>query len=276
MSKLKVSIQQNILLVTMLVLSLIVLFPIIYTLISCFKTKTEINNPLSLPTSLYLMNFSVAWTKSNFPLLFLNSAMVAVLSVSIIVLIGSIASYPLGRKKTKGFRIVYFLFLSGMMIPFQSGMIPLYGLIRVLNLMNTQFVLILVGVVGAIPITVLVYTGFITTIPKELEEASKIDGCSYVGIFFRIIFPLLKPATSSVIILTTMPIWNDFMSPLLFISDAKRRTIPVGVYMFMGDRSSDFGPIFAITVMALIVPVILFLNLQKYFYKGITAGAVKG
>ncbi|MCL2033140.1 MAG: carbohydrate ABC transporter permease [Oscillospiraceae bacterium] len=274
--KFRVNPKMTILGAIMLFASFVSLFPILYAILSSFKTKVEMGDVLALPSSLYLENYQVAWERSDFPALLTNSLFVTVLSMSIILVIGSLAAYPISRNSGKLYVFLYLFFLSGMMVPFQSGMIPLYGLIRNLGLMNTRLSLVLVAVNASIPITILIFTGFIKTIPRELEEAAKIDGCGYMKTLFRIVFPLLVPATVSVIILNILPIWNDFMSPLLFISRAELRTLPVGIYMFIGDRSSDFGPIFAISTLTLIIPVALFLSLQKYFYKGITAGAVKG
>jgi len=274
--KFRVNPKMTILGAIMLFASFVSLFPILYAILSSFKTRVEMGDVLALPSSLYLENYQVAWERSDFPALLTNSLFVTVLSMSIILVIGSLAAYPISRNSGKLYVFLYLFFLSGMMVPFQSGMIPLYGLIRNLGLMNTRLSLVLVAVNASIPITILIFTGFIKTIPRELEEAAKIDGCGYMKTLFRIVFPLLVPATVSVIILNILPIWNDFMSPLLFISRAELRTLPVGIYMFIGDRSSDFGPIFAISTLTLIIPVALFLSLQKYFYKGITAGAVKG
>jgi len=262
--------------ILMLFASLVSLFPILYAMLSSFKTRAEMGDVLALPSSFYFENYQVAWERANFPVLLTNSLFVTVLSLMMILVIGSLAAYPISRGSGKLYVFLYLLFLSGMMVPFQSGMIPLYGLIRNIGLMNSRLSLVLIAVNVSIPITILIFTGFIKTIPRELEEAAKIDGCGYMKTLFRIVFPLLTPATVSVIILNILPIWNDFMSPLLFISKAELRTLPVGIYMFIGDRSSDFGPIFAISTLTLVIPVALFLSLQKYFYKGITAGAVKG
>ena len=260
----------------MIFLSFIILSPIAYTILSSFKTKAEVNRALSLPSSLYLENFIEAWTVSNFPTLFINSVLISFSAVAGVIIIGAMAAYPLSRRKEKIFSLTYMFFLSAMMIPFQAGMIPLYRLVQSIGLMNNRVTLILLGMTGAIPMTILIYSGFIKTVPRELEEAALIDGSGYLGKFFIILFPLLKPATGSVIILNLLPIWNDFFTPFLFLSTPGKRTLPTGIYSFIGARSTDYGPIYAISMLTLIVPVIVFLSMQKYFYKGIVAGAVKG
>jgi raffinose/stachyose/melibiose transport system permease protein len=113
-------------------------------------------------------------------------------------------------------------------------------------------------------------------VPRELDESAKIDGCGYIRTFYNIIFPLLKPATATVVILNITTVWNDFMSPLTFITKNSARTLPVGIYMFMNDRAIDYGPIFAFVILSIVLPVITFIAFQRYFYKGIVAGAVKG
>ncbi len=162
------------------------------------------------------------------------------------------------------------------MVPFQAGMVPLYQLINWLQLTDTQFSLVLIYAGGAIPMSILIYAGFIKTVPVELEEAAQIDGCGTFRSMVQILFPLLKPATVSVIVLNIIPIWNDFLTPLIFLSSIDTKTLPVGMWNFIGIRTSDFGPIFAFSVLTSIIPIVMFLLLQKHFYKGITAGAVKG
>jgi len=262
--------------VVMVALALIFLMPLFYVAESAFKTPDEVNRVLSLPTTLYLGNFITAWTKSNFPALLLNSVVITAVSLVCIVLVGSMAAYSLSRRKEKIFKFLYYFFLSAMMVPFMANIVPLLKLVNSLGLFDNRAVLVILYTTGALPMTTLVYTGFIKSIPRELEEAAAIDGVGYLGRFFRIVFPLIKPATTTVIILNVLPVWNDFFNPFLFLSSPNKRTLSTGIYSMIGARTADYGGMYAISLMTLIVPVVLFLVMQRYFYKGIVLGGVKG
>jgi raffinose/stachyose/melibiose transport system permease protein len=262
--------------IVMLILSIVMLSPIMFQIISSFKNRFEINRPLSFPSSFYMENYYRAIVDGHFFQLLQNSVLVAVLTMFVVVIISVLASYPLARNSGLRYKLIYFFFLSGIMVPFQAGMIPLYQLINWLQLTDNQLSLVLIYAGGAIPMSVLIYAGFIRTVPAELEEAAQIDGCGPVRSMIQILFPLLKPATVSVIVLNIIPIWNDFLTPLIFLSSIETKTLPVGMWNFIGLRTSDYGPIFAFSVLTSIIPIVMFLLLQKHFYKGITAGAVKG
>ncbi len=260
----------------MVFISIISIFPFLYSFISSFKMKNEIDDPLKFPSTLYLQNYIDSIKDGMFFQLFKNSLLVSLLTMLVLVILGSIASYPLSRRKERVFSFIYYYVLSGIMIPFQAGIVPLFKLVKLIGWTNNIMTLVLISVGSCIPITILVYTGFIRTVPKELDESATIDGCGYIRTFYNIIFPLLKPATATVVILNITSVWNDFMSPLTFITKNAARTLPVGIYMFMGDRAVDYGPIFAFVILSIILPVIAFVAFQGQFYKGIVAGAVKG
>lgn len=262
--------------VLIFVLSLIVLFPIVYQGIASFKNNADVNRPLSFPTYFYLGNYKEAIKDGNFFVLLINSLVVVSLSIALIILIGSLASYTLSRRSGKGYKFLYYYFLSGIMVPFQAGMITLYKLIKNLGLIDNILSVVLICVGTSIPMSVLIFTGFIKTVPRQLEESAMIDGCGIVRTFFTIVFPLLKPATISAVIISIIPIWNDFLTPLLFLSSDSHKTLPLGMYNFMTERTINLGPIFGFGVLVCIPPIVLFLSLQKYFYKGIVAGAIKG
>jgi raffinose/stachyose/melibiose transport system permease protein len=260
----------------MLLLSILALTPIVYEIISSFKNKAEINRVLSFPSAFNLENYKAVFVDSKFFLLFMNSAIVVGVALLITVAVGSIASHPLARSQASGYKYIYYFFLSGIMVPFQAGMIPLFKLMQTIGLNNNIFSLVLISAGTAIPMSILIYTGFIKTVPVQLEESALIDGCGFIKTFIAIVFPLLRPATVSVILLNIIPIWNDFLTPLIFISSAAKKTLPLGLYNFLGENTIDMGPIFAFSVLISILPIILFLFLQNSFYKGLTAGAVKG
>ena len=260
----------------MLLLSIIMLLPIIYQVISSFKNKADSNRPLSFPTYLYFDNYKEAFVEGNFIVLLSNSLFVVLLSIILTVLMGSLASYTIARSGRSRYKYLYYYFLSGIMIPFMAGMIPLYKMVKTLGLINNTLSLVLISTGTCLPMAILIFTGFIKTVPIQLEESALIDGCGITRTFFGIVLPLIKPAIVSTIILNIIPIWNDFLTPLLFISSDANKTLPLGMYNFMTERMISIGPIFGFSVLACIPPVALFLLLQKYFYKGIVAGAVKG
>lgn len=262
--------------VVMSVISFLVITPIIYLVIASFKSKADIYRPLSFPSSLYLKNYINVIVEGKYFVLLFNSAVVCSFSVALIVILGSLASYPLARNNNKKYNLIFLYFISGYMIPFLSGMVPLYKMLRSLGLVNTLTGLIVVFAGLHMPMAILIFTGFIKTVPRELDEAARIDGCSTIRTFFSVVLPLTTPAIVSVIILTIIPIWNDFLVPLLFISSNGKKTLPLGMYGFMGERTVAWGPILAFGTLIGIIPVVLFLVLQKYFYKGIVSGSVKG
>lgn len=206
----------------MLLLSLVVLFPVLYAVVSSFKTRSEIGEPLSLPHSLYLGNYENVFINLNVLGMLKNSFIVVAASMILIVLIGSLAAYPLGRKSKGIYMMLYLFFLSGLMIPFSAGIVPLFQLIKGLRLMNSLGALILVSTGSLMPITIMVFSAYVKSIPRELEEAAIMDGCGRISVFMRIILPLLKPAVITIVIINTLPVWNDFFNPLLFISSESK------------------------------------------------------
>lgn len=273
----KKSIKHIILEATMIVLSLLQLFPIFYALLSSFKSKNEIGNPLSFPAEFYLGNYEKVIESLKIGTMLLNSLIVTIVTLTLVILIGALAAYPLGRRTDKGFMMIYLFFLSGIMIPFSAGLVPLFQLIRKLGLMDSLGALIFVSGGGLMPVTIMVFAGFVKSVPREIEEAATMDGCGYIRCFFRIIMPLLKPATVTIIIMNVLPIWNDFFNPLIFISSEEKRTLPLAVYTFIKQNgTADFGAVFSVSMIAIIFPILLFLCFQKQFFKGVVAGAVKG
>jgi raffinose/stachyose/melibiose transport system permease protein len=260
----------------MIALSLVVVFPLLYLVMASFKNKAEVNRPLSLPSSFFLDNYSQAFANAHFFNLLANSVIVVVLTLAILIVICALAAYPLSRNGGRFYKVVYLFLLTGLMVPFQAGMIPLYVLLGKLGLVNNLLGLVFIDVGVNISMAILIYCGFMKTIPREIEESAFIYGCGRLRMISRIVFPLLVPATVSVILITLIPVWNDFLSPLIFISSELKKTLPVGIYNFMSARTVSMGPIFAFSVLTSLFPVLLFLFCQNYLYKGIVAGAVKG
>ena len=260
----------------MIALSLLFVFPLLYLVAASFKNKAEVNRPLALPSSFFIENYRQAFANAHFFNLLINSVVVVALTIVILIVICSVAAYPLSRGRGRFYKFAYIFLLTGLMVPFQAGMIPLYILLGKLGLVNNLFGLVFIDVGVNISMAVLIYCGFMKTIPREIEESAFMDGCGRLRMIALIIFPLLLPASVSVILITIIPVWNDFLSPLIFISSELRKTLPVGIYNFMSARTVSMGPIFAFSVLTSLFPVLLFLFCQKYLYRGIVAGAVKG
>lgn len=257
-------------------LALIILIPIINILLCGFKTTYEINQPLSMPSSLNFDNYIKVLTNENVMIGILNSLIITLGAVAICVILCSLASYSLARTKGKLYVLIYFLFVSAMMIPAVANLATIYEMIFKLGLKDTRLGLILLEAALQIPLGVLLYTGFIKNIPRELDEAAVIDGCNFFSRFFRVIFPLLKPVTFSYAALSSVAIWNDFLMPLLIISDSTKKPLTLAIYCFMYSKQNDFGAVYASLIIGMLPPILLFLFSQKYLYSGITAGSVKG
>lgn len=259
------------------VLAIIVIIPFYYLLVTTFKTaEMAARSPLSLPSSLDFSNYKLAWETMNYLHVFKNNLIITACSVFLLVLLSASASYPLARRKHSVNKVIFFIILSGLMVPAQMNIIPLFKLVKGLHLMNKISGVIIIYSITFMPFAVFVYHGFIRGIPIELEEAASIDGCSVFHIYWRIIFPLLKPATATVIILNGLNIWNDFIYPLLFLQSREKGTILLEVYRNVGQFSVDWTSMFPMLVLGMLPMFVFYIMMQKHIIKGISAGAVKG
>lgn len=257
-------------------LACIVVMPLLQILLSGFKTAAEVNQTVSLPHGLYLGNYLKVFSSNLAVQSFFNSTVISVVTIVLDILICSSAAYSLARNQEKIFGFVYLFFVSAMMIPAVANLASLYTIIFKLGLKDTRTALILIYAANQIPLGILLFTGFIKTIPRQLDEAAVIDGCNYWQKFYRIIFPLLKPVTTTFAITSLVFIWNDFLMPLMILHSEAKKTITLAVYSFVNQYQSDYGAIYAMLIVAVFPPALLFLLTQKYFYQGITSGAVKG
>jgi raffinose/stachyose/melibiose transport system permease protein len=194
-------------------------------------------------------------------------------AVVICIFISSLASYYLARRGTRFARLLRIYFLTGLMVPYVIVYLPLCVVLRIIHIPFNIPTLIFVFVSGNISFSTFMYTNYIRTMPLELEEVAMIDGASHWLIFWRVLFPLLKPCTATVMIFTGLGVWNDFMTPLLL---GQIKTITVGIYTAIGPYSADWGIVFAFVLFATSPVIIAYLLLQKQFIAGLTAGALKG
>ncbi|MDI4650015.1 carbohydrate ABC transporter permease [Cohnella hashimotonis] len=264
--------------VVMVLLSLVFLYPLFLAIFNSFKSFQEVmSDVIALPKHWTFDNYTYVWNFINYPRLFLNNTIITVLGLAGIVLVSSIAAYKLARTKSRLSGIVYFICIMPMLIPFQSIMLTVLKTARFLHLSDSTWGLGLLYWGFGAPLAVFIYHGFVKGIPKELDESAMIDGASGFGLFFRIIFPLLKSVTATIVIIDVMWIWNDFLLPLLMVNGSPTtKTLTLAAYTFVGQYTSDWQYAMTAMVMAVLPSIVVFMFLQKYIVKGVVAGAVKG
>lgn len=261
----------------LLINALLVLAPMVIMGLSAFKSTREIfQNPFGLPGVWRWENFARVWVEAKFALYFRNSVLVTGASIVIVLILGAMAGYALGRFRFSGNDLLYLYFLSGLMLPIRLGIIPLFILMRNLHLLDTVWALILTYAASGLPSAVFILTGFFRTLPTDLDSAARIDGAGEWLIFQRIMVPLVRPALVIVAVYNLIPIWNDFFFPLVFIQSDRLKTVPLGMTTFFGQYSTDWAALFAGLTLAALPVVILYALLSQQFIRGLTAGAVKG
>ncbi|MBQ6321599.1 MAG: carbohydrate ABC transporter permease [Lachnospiraceae bacterium] len=266
-----------ILLVMLILLGLLFISPLFISFMSAFKTNGEIlKNPLAFPSALYTGGFEYLFAKTDFPKAFFNSIFLTVVSECLIILVIPMGAYGISRTRSKLSTAVYTFFLAGMMIPFQAYMVALFRELNTIGIFGTLAGPVVIYIAGATGFGTLLFTSFVSGIPREIEEAAQIDGCSSLRTFWQIVFPLLKPCTASMVILNGLGIWNDYLMPSLVLPSTGAKTINVEIYRFAGELSSRWDIVFSGVVCGIVPILIVFFALQGYFVKGITAGAAKG
>nr|WP_019393678.1 carbohydrate ABC transporter permease [Priestia filamentosa] len=254
---------------------LIIAYPLLWMVMSSFKSTEEIfTNSWSLPETWLVENYVAAW-ESGISSYFLNSVIVTGLSCILTVFVSALGAYGLSRFEFKGKTFILVICLGGLMLSPQVSLIPLYNIIQKLGLYNTHWALILPYVAYRIPLTILLIRAYFLSIPKELEEAARLDGCTSIGILFRIFIPMSVPILLTTTILTAYYTWNEFMFAIIFIDDDSLRTIPAGLMQFRDALQTDWGVLLAGLTISAAPIVILFLFMQKYFIRGIASGSVK-
>lgn len=251
------------------------LVPFYITLTVAFKPKTELTSRWLLPKELYLENFVTAIERGNVLSSIGNSVVVTAAAIILICFLGSFAAYPLARIKSRFNKFVLILILGVMMVPPLSILVPLYSMMNTLNGINSYWAIILVMTTIQLPLSIFLYSSFISSIPVELEEAALIDGCNYLQIFYRIILPLLRPVTASVIILTGIFVWNEYQLSLYILSSPAKRTIAPAIGSFFSQSTTNLGAAAAASLLAVLPLVLLYLFLQRYFIKGMVDSAIK-
>lgn len=264
--------------VAIVIFCVVVIAPLVIVFSSSLRTPGNMDTPLKLFREFSTASYVKAWTNMNYPGTLLNSVMTTAGSVLVIVLIGTMAAYPIGRIKAKPAKFLYFFFISGLVIPSQMVIVPIAQMISRLNIPNTRFTPMLMFITCSLPFSVFLFTGFMKSVPMEIEESAYLDGASLWQRFSQVVFPLLKPATVSVVITQGLWIWNDYFYPMVFISKKNQYSLPVAMIQFLGDKENpaQWNVLFAACVLCALPLILVFTLLQKQFINGIAAGAVKG
>jgi raffinose/stachyose/melibiose transport system permease protein len=225
----------------------------------------------------YFKNYIEGWFKSNIGNAMINSAIITVLAISIIIIFGAMAAYTIARFHYRFNKLIFAILISCMMIPGIINTVPLYTLMIDLKAINTLWGMALVCATIALPQSVFVFNGYIKSLPREIEESAIIDGCSWFSAFWRIIFPLLKPSVSAIVILNGFGIWNNYSQAVFFLQDSKNHNVPQALSVYFQQFAGAKWNLMAATAVIAIIPVVFaFLLFQKNLMKGLTDGALKG
>ena len=256
---------------------IIFILPFFFMLVNSLKERREANVlSIALPKNFQWSNYKEVLTAGNYILItaFKNSLTLMIGAVALLIITGSMAGYILHRRNGAGMKVINALILSGLMVP--PAIMPTIWLMQGIGIYKTLFGMILVEVALQTPFTILLYRGFMSSIPVELEEAGYIDGCTRIQLFTKIVFPLLKPITATVFILNSVAVFNDFTNPLYFLPGAKNVTVQQTLYNFLGQYSSSYNLLFANVILITIPMLILFIIFNKKIVEGMVAGAIKG
>ncbi len=255
---------------------LVVFLAPFYILLSvAFRSPQDLSSYWAFPTQLNLENFRNAIEEGKILLSIFNSLVVTVGAVLLVTVVGALAAYPLARRKTRLNMGIKGFVLGIMMVPPLSILVSLYSVLVKINGVNEYWGIILVLVTFELPLSIFLYTNFISSIPKALDEAAAIDGSGPVRTFFQIILPQLKPVTASVVILTGVHCWNDYQFSLYILQSPKMRTIPLAIASYFSQTTSNINAAAAAALLAILPVVVVFLFLQKYFIRGMVDSAIK-
>ena len=258
---------------------LVFLSPIVIALSGSFRELKDTSSYLNIFQSFSLESYRTAFEKMNYFRSLKNSVLITAISVTILLLVGSMAGYAIARLKGKMGPFFQIFFLAGMIVSAQMSIIPMYRIVNGIGIGNTIAAPICLYVTSALPFSIFLYTNFIKSgVPYALEESACIDGASVPYTFFRIVIPLTKPALVSIVITQGVPIWNDFFFGMLFLSSPEKKTLPLTMLNFIGDmeNATQWNMLFAACFLSAIPILIIYVFLQRYFVSGLKVGAVKG
>jgi len=250
--------------------------PLLFMLLQSFRPSAEIfNDPLGLPNALYLDNYVEAWREARFATYFKNSVMVVVAGVALCTAVSAMAAYPLARYEFRGNGVLTAYFIAGLTLPIELAVVPIFYLLGSFGLVDSLFGLVLVYAATGIPFSVFILAAFFRSLPRDLEEAARLDGAGEFRIFARVMLPLVKPALATVAIFQFVQLWNDFFFPLILLRTTDKYTLPVGLTHFFGEYQTNWGAVFAGLVITTLPLVVLFLFLTRQIVSGLVGGMGK-
>ena len=260
----------------LVIMGIVSLFPIYMAIINSFKSQGEIfGSALSLPSTLNFENYIVASQRIDLLGSALNTLIVTAIGLIGIVICGSLAGYKLARTRSKLSNVIFVLFMASMLVPFHAIMISLTRITTTLSMQNSLVGLGFIYIGLGVNMAIFLYHGFVKTIPLELEEAARIDGCNELQIFVKIIFPLLKPISATILILNVLWLWNDFLLPMLMLTDVQNHTMMLSINALFGEFNTEWPLVLAALILTSIPVVLFYIIFQKHILKGIAEGALK-
>lgn len=261
----------------LIIFTITCLYPVVWLFLNSFKTNNELlMDPWGLPQSFDAVNYIDAIREGHIFQYFGNSVIIAVSAVLISVVLSSMASYAIARMHWKLSKFAMNVFLLGMMIPVYAMVIPLFSMFNKMGLLNTHMAVIIPNIAISFPMAIFIMTGFMDSLPKELEEAAVVDGCNIYQIFGKIIMPISKSSVVTVAVVTFINIWNDLLLPQIFLTDSSKMTLPVGLTEFQGQYSTNYVTMIAAVIITVIPSIVVYIALHKNIMEGMVAGAVKG
>ncbi|MYL40292.1 ABC transporter permease subunit [Virgibacillus salexigens] len=256
-----------------------VLYPIFWMFLGSFKSNAEIyRNPWGIPESFHLQNFVEAWTNYNIDISVFNSLIVTAIGAVLTLVMAIPTAYAIERINFRGSKLLFTLYVSGMMIPMVLGWIPLFFLLMQLNLLDNIFGLAIVYAVSQLPFSIFVLTSFISTIPKSLEESAAMDGMSPYRVLWKIVTPLSMSGIITVTIMNAIQFWNEYFMALIFLQSSENYTLALAIDYISSEAqyTNAWGTLFASLVIAIVPVIILYAIFQQRIAKGMTEGAIKG
>ncbi|HZS86199.1 MAG TPA: carbohydrate ABC transporter permease [Chloroflexota bacterium] len=260
----------------LIALALVTIFPLLWMLSTSVKEPQDVFSGSLLPATFNVSTYQQVWVTMDFVAHFANSAFVTALTVAIIVAVATVAGYAFARFSFPGRDVIFYIFLASMIIPGQVILIPMFIFLKQIGLLNSLVGLSGSYLGGGLPFAIFLLRAFFKTLPNELADAAKIDGCSELGVFLRIFLPLARPGLATVTIFQFVGTWNEFLFATTFISSPELKTLQSALYLVVGRYSTDWTLLSAALTMAIAPVVLVYLLLQRQFVKGLTAGAIKG
>jgi len=259
----------------MVAVALVVAFPVYVLLNLSVRAPSDPSSPIRPTTSPTFENFVQAWQQGALGGALLNSVVVTACSVAVILAISSLAAYPLARATARWSRWLFLLIMLGLLLPFQLAALPLYQTMRDLGLLGSPWALVLFYSGLQVPFTTFLYVGFFRALPTDFEDAALLDGCTPLRAFWHVVLPMLKPITMTALVLNAVFVWNDFFTPLLYLSGSAQQTMPVAIAGFAGQYVSQWNLIFAALIISIVPVLVLYFALQRRIINGF-AGGLKG